>query len=79
MWYLQGFDRKTEELVQENRLSRVDGATIRRVLKIDDDLPIEPFGFDIPTTELAREFAALSDKPAVVDPELWYQLGFYTD
>jgi hypothetical protein len=79
MWYLQGFDRRTEELVKENRLSSVDTATIRRLLKIDDDLPIEPFGFDIPTTELAREFAAFSDTPVVVNPELWYQLGFYAD
>ncbi len=79
MWYLQGFDRTTEALVQEVALSRADTAVIRRELSIDDDLPVEPFDFDVATLAAARNLATYSDDEVVVDPRLLYQLAFYAD
>ena len=79
MWCLQGFDRRSEQLVQEMGLVRIGVADIRRILNIRDDLPVEPFGFDILSPEVAQQFAEFSGEPIVVDPDLWYQLGFYSD
>lgn len=79
MWYLQGFDPRTEKLVQEARLPRLGPDAIRRVLDVYDGLPIEPFDFDIPTADTAQELATFSDAPVIIDPDLWYQLAFYTD
>ena len=76
MWYLQGFDRTTEALVHEVALRWADADIIRRELHIDDDLPIEPFDFDVPTVAAARNLATFSDEHVDVDPRLVYQLGF---
>jgi hypothetical protein len=79
MWYLEGFDRETELLVWEHPLQNLDAGTIRRVLKVYDDLPIEPFDFDVPSVDAAYELALYSAKPIEIDESLEYQLGFYTD
>lgn len=79
MWYLQGFDRATEALVQEVALSRADADVVRRELNVDDDLPVEPFDFDVATVAAARHLATFSDEPVDIDPSLLYQLAFYAD
>ncbi|GAA2401163.1 hypothetical protein GCM10009856_06870 [Mycolicibacterium llatzerense] len=79
MWYLQGFDRTTDELVQEVALPRADSDAIRRALNIDDDLPVEPFDFDVATVSSARNLATYSDEAVDVDPRLLYQLAYYAD
>lgn len=79
MWHLEGFDRETEELVQEPRLPKLDASTIRRVLKVYDDLPIEPFTFEIPNREALYELAKYGDEPIKIDESLQYFLAFYTD
>ncbi|MUM04565.1 hypothetical protein B5P44_07190 [Mycobacterium sp. CBMA 213] len=79
MWYLQGFDRTTEALVQEVPLPWADAGVIRRELNIDDDLPVEPFDFDVATIAAARNLATFSDESVNVDPRLVYQLAFYAD
>ncbi|WP_131830873.1 DUF7683 domain-containing protein [Mycobacteroides abscessus] len=79
MWCLQGFDRATEALVQEIALARADANIIRRELNIDDDLPVEPFDFDVATIAAARKLAAYGDEGVDVDPRLLYQLAFYAD
>jgi hypothetical protein len=79
MWYLEGFDRETEWLVREHPLPNLDAGTIRRVLKVYDDLPIEPFAFDIPTWEALYELAKYGDEPIEIDESLHYGLGSYVD
>ena len=79
MWYLEGFDRKTEWRVRKHALQNLDAPTIRRVLNVYDDLPIEPFAFDIPTRDALYELAKYSSEPIEIDESLWYQLGFYVD
>lgn len=79
MWYIQGFDRRTDELAQEAPLTQINSDAIRRVLDVYDDLPVEPFDFDVPTPDKARELATFSDTPLAIDPDRWYQLAFYAD
>jgi hypothetical protein len=55
-WYLEGFDRETEWLVREHPLPNLDAGTIRRVLKVYDDYPIEPF-VRLPYPELGSVIA----------------------
>lgn len=76
MWYLQGFDPTTDTLVQEVPLPRADTHVIRRELNINDDLPIEPFDFDVASVATAKNLAAFSDEPVQIDRRLVYQLAF---
>lgn len=76
-WWLQGFDRTTERLVQETHLTRLTVAAIRTILDVDDDIPVEPFDFDIPNLDAARALAAYADEPVAIDEALIYQLGCY--
>jgi len=76
-WWLQGFDRTTERLVQETHLPRLTAAAIRTILNVDDDVPVESFDFDIPKLDAARALAAYADEPVATDEALIYQLGCY--
>lgn len=76
-WWLQGFDRTTERLVQETHLPRLTVAEIRAILNVDDDIPVEPFDFDVPNLDAVRALAAYADEPAAIDETLIYQLGCY--
>ncbi|MFL0243258.1 hypothetical protein [Mycobacterium sp. SMC-17] len=69
----------TDKLVQEVPLPRADTHVIRRQLHINDDLPIEPFDFDVATVATARNLAAFSDQPVTINPRLVYQLAFSAD
>lgn len=79
MWYLQGFDRASDVLVQEVALPRADAGVIRRELHVDDDLPVKPFDFDVATIAVARNLDTFADEEVEVDPGLLYQLAFYAD
>jgi len=76
-WWLQGFDRTTERLVQETHLTRLTVAAIREILRVDDDIPVEPFDFDIPNLDAVRSLAEYADQPIAIDEALIYQLGCY--
>jgi hypothetical protein len=76
-WYLEGFDLKTRQLVREHPLQKLDVGTIRRVLKVYDDYPIEPFDFLIPNLEALYELAEYSDEYIDIDESLQYDLAFH--
>jgi len=49
----------------------------RTILDVDDDVPVEPFDFDIPNLDAARALAAYAGEPVAIDEALIYQLGCY--
>ena len=63
--------------MHEYRLTRLNEPAIRAILNVDDDIPVEPFDFDIPTVEAVRAFIPYADEPIALDETLLYQLGCY--
>lgn len=76
-WVLEGFDPATEKLMQEHPLPRVDVDSIRRILNAPDDIPIEPFDFEVADINAARALAEFADAVVTIDPTHIYQLGCY--
>ncbi|MUM19965.1 hypothetical protein FZI91_00255 [Mycobacterium sp. CBMA271] len=66
MWYIEEFDRTTEQLVAEYLIRGLEADTLRRILKVDDDLPMEPFDFEMPGREVFDELVRHVDPPAPV-------------
>jgi hypothetical protein len=52
-------------------------AAIREILRVDDDIPVEPFDFDVPNLDAVRSLAEYADQPIAIDEALIYQLGCY--
>lgn len=76
-WVLEGFHPDTEELVHEYPLPRLTAAAIRQILNVPDDIPIEPFDFDIPDDIALSALAEFAAAPVILDPTFTYQLGCF--
>ncbi len=79
MWYIEEFDRSSETLIREHPLPALRDPDVRRILNVHDDLPIEPFGFDIPDSKTLEELSTFGQATIRFDASITYQLGFYTD
>lgn len=76
MWHLAGFDRDTDELVCEHPLPKLNTSDVRRILRVFDDEPMEPFLFDANEPDVFYTLAAFSDDAVVLEPERNHYLAF---
>lgn len=79
MWYLEGFNPQTRRLAREHLLRNLDTPTIRRVLNVHDDWPIQPFDFEIPSYEALYELTKYGDELIDIEESLHYVFAFYAD
>ncbi|MGW4097717.1 MULTISPECIES: DUF7683 domain-containing protein [unclassified Mycobacterium] len=78
-WVLEGFHPDTEQLVHDYPLPRLTPAAIRQILNVPEDIPIEPFSFDIPDDRSLHALAEFAGAPVTLDPTFTYQLGCYSE
>lgn len=76
-WALEGFHPHTEELVHDYPLPRLTAAAIRQILNVPEDIPIEPFCFEIPDDRALHALSEFAGAPVTIDSTFTYQLGCY--
>ena len=79
MWCIEGFDKETEQFVNEWPLRDLDEGTLRDILNVHDDDPMEPFDFEIPDTTTLRSLVKYVDGSFEIDNSMSYQLGYRRD
>lgn len=76
MWQVEGYDRNTEELVCAHSLPHLATSDVRRILRVWDGEPMEPFLFDVNQANIFDALAEFSDVAVAMDPARSYYLAF---
>jgi len=77
MWCIEGY--RDKELEEEIDLPRLGVEDVRRILDVQDNLPIEPYSFEIGRQDLFSALQKYGDRFAVFDGGLQYFLAYYLD
>jgi hypothetical protein len=78
MWYLEAFDKKSEQLVREWQLRGLDEAVLRPLVDIDDDYegPLAPYDFQLKDTASVHVLAQYADELIEADEACDYFVGY---
>lgn len=85
MWYLESFDKETEQLVREYPLIGLDTAALQKLFGFGDtyeidgvDYPPEAGGYDVPPL-MVPELAKYIADEFVMDDSYDYQVEYFQD